>query len=852
MKTVCCVQVVLWLFVTGWGLGARAATFELRVEDERGVRLPCRVHLQDEHSSSVVPKGDGVVTVPIGPQTWFVTGGEVRIPNVSGNVELRVERGLEFVRYRERLEINENPELVKHTVVLKRWIHMRERGYLCGENHLHVDARSLGPMAVAEGLDFGSSLTWWNGADPRRPVLGGEGKFRSLAFAGSQVTASIYDAELEYGWGAAYLQALPAPLPLPPDPARPNLFALRHAVDHGALVHYQGGWSREVGLNALLGLVDTVNVCNNNFHLHKFQPRQRYSNLLGVDGFPSYPDTERGMLDMNTETYYRLLNWGLQIAAGAGSATGAKSTPVGYNRAYVRVPAEASLISFNEAWRRGANFVTNGPMLFLAAEENARPGETIDLGERGRSVPVRIEVHADQPIESVELVLNGEVVREWVAFEKKVPAVLEARVPIRRGGWLAARCTTQDAWLTDEELAIYRRDSNLAEEPSRLRFAHTSPIYFTVGGRAARVRSSLEEGMQMMEALKKYGESHAGAAYRDAFGIEVDRARTMLEQRLAGEVAFEHPLRAPGVTSLTDPEVSFETLDTHEVVLQRGDVTAVVVDNEALPERGHLGGYSGLASLTHQDREANVFVPAYSGLNFEHIHDGTTQGLVEPFEPRRFPMQLRRIDEHTVELYQAPTGNWQLESCARFHMLEDGFLEYTFECIPRSGAFAQEYIGLFWASYIEQPESKKVHFRGRSRANLNAPPQWIEALSPSHGVASTHGPWQFPNLPEVDDDFPLTLVNHASSFLYEEPWYFGVSHGMALAFLFRDEDRIWFAQSPSGGGEGNPAWDFQWFVPDYEVGQAYGFVMRLAYLPFEDRDLLETRTRRHREALNKK
>jgi hypothetical protein len=100
-------------------------------------------------------------------------------------------------------------------------------------------------------------------------------------------------------------------------------------------VSYQGGWSREVALDALLGHVHVVNVCNNNFHLHQFQPRSRYSNLLEVDGFPVYTDTDLGMMQMNTDTYYRLLNWGLHLATGAGSACGVKQNPVGYNRAYV-------------------------------------------------------------------------------------------------------------------------------------------------------------------------------------------------------------------------------------------------------------------------------------------------------------------------------------------------------------------------------------------------------------------------------------------------------------------------------------------------------------------------------------
>ena len=222
---------------------------------------------------------------------------------------------------------------------------------------------------------------------------------------------------------------------------------------------------------------------------------------------------------------------------------------------------------------------------------------------------------------------------------------------------------------------------------------------------------------------------------------------------IPGVTIAEHPLAAPGVTSLTDSSVRFQLAEDHYVVLQRGDVRAIVVDNAELdlPDLpGHRAGYNGVASLTHGRRDANLFVPAVAGLNFEHIHDGTAAGLKEKFEPRKSPMQLRVVDRHTVEVH-----------------------------------------------------------------------------------------------------FPLTLVNHPSRYVYTEPWYFGVSHSMAYVLMFRERDRIWLAQSPSGGGSGNPAWDFQWFIPDYRVGEAYGFVMRAAYLPYQSREQIERETRRHRETLNR-
>ncbi|MCA9111596.1 MAG: hypothetical protein KDA52_16705 [Planctomycetaceae bacterium] len=305
------------------------------------------------------------------------------------------------------------------------------------------------------------------------------------------------------------------------------------------------------------------------------------------------------------------------------------------------------------------------------------------------------------------------------------------------------------------------------------------------------------------------------------------------------------------LTTLDNDGIAYTTAEAGYAVLKQGLVTAVIVDNravdnEVLPD--HRAGYSGIASLTHTEQPQNLFVPTYAGLNFEHIHDGTNEPRDILFEPRKAPMELRVINDRTVELYQPPTPHWKLESALRYELLDDGTIELTFECIPRERTFAHDYIGLFWASYIHQPESLDIHFRGLDDGKQQAA-RWIRGVTPAHGVFSTHQSSNDDRQFAHDDDFDLTLVFNRSQYRYDEPWYFGVSHGMAFVQMFRTQDQVRLSQSPSGGGNGNPAWDFQFLIPDYEVGQRYQLVMRAMYVPYESAEQVERVSRLHRTAL---
>jgi len=307
----------------------------------------------------------------------------------------------------------------------------------------------------------------------------------------------------------------------------------------------------------------------------------------------------------------------------------------------------------------------------------------------------------------------------------------------------------------------------------------------------------------------------------------------------------------PLATSLADNSVQYRVPDKAYAVLSAGDVTAVVVDNRAVDDEvlpGHRARYNGIASLKHSRHAKNFFVPAYAGLNFEHVHDGTLQDRNILFGPRNAPMELRVVDSRTAELYQKASLHYGLESCTRYRLLEDGTIEMTFECIPRQDTFNDDYIGLFWASYIYQPESLDIHFKGHD-ADRPTESRWIRGSTPAHGTLATHLATDDDRKFARDPQFPLKLVFGFSNHRHSEPWYYGVSGDMALVFMFRPEDEVRLSQSPSGGGTGNPAWDFQFFISDYKIGKRYQFVLRAMIVPFESSEQIERVTAPHRAAL---
>jgi hypothetical protein len=268
----------------------------------------------------------------------------------------------------------------------------------------------------------------------------------------------------------------------------------------------------------------------------------------------------------------------------------------------------------------------------------------------------------------------------------------------------------------------------------------------------------------------------------------------------------------------------------HEA-LRAGDLTAVIGDNSSAGD--HRAGYNGLWGLTHKAEAANLFVPTVAGLNLEHIFDGDKNdpdgsGKIF-FEPRHASMTLSRLSDTEAELHQPPTPTFYLESWTRFRLVPPHAIDMHFRCVPRRHVFTHGYVGLFWANYINVPEDRSMYFRGGGL--------WQQLCTQKHNDEST--------VRHRDDTLELkfspgyrdALFRNLSPLRFDEPFFYGLFRGMTFIAMFDRIAGIRLTHSPSGGGLNkeaqttNPAWDFQFLVPRYEVNREYSFRARAVYRP---------------------
>ena len=141
--------------------------------------------------------------------------------------------------------------------------------------------------------------------------------------------------------------------------------------------------------------------------------------------------------------------------------------PVGLNRVYVKVPAGplniAAVAGVAEA---GRTFATNGPLLGFSLG-GKQLGDELSLPAGENKVKFTAWLRSFVPIDHLQVICNGEVVRDLKINGDRETADVEDTIPVSRSGWCVLR-----AWSENAEHPI------LDMYP----YATTSPIYVKVAG----------------------------------------------------------------------------------------------------------------------------------------------------------------------------------------------------------------------------------------------------------------------------------------------------------------------------------------------------------------------------------
>ena len=167
--------------------------------------------------------------------------------------------------------------------------------------------------------------------------------------------------------------------------------------------------------------------------------------------------------------WYPLLNAGCRVPLVGAGGKNTNRDVLGEWRTYARLQPGEDWTYHNwiEAVRAGRLFVTNGPLLWFTVN-GQDPGAVLDLPSLDQPVHIVAEVRSQVPVDTLELIVNGQVYHQVEACGSPAFASmqLDAKLPV--AGWLALHCTGPRAQPDTRSAVCFS--------------AHTAPIYVQVGG----------------------------------------------------------------------------------------------------------------------------------------------------------------------------------------------------------------------------------------------------------------------------------------------------------------------------------------------------------------------------------
>jgi TolB protein len=195
------------------------------------------------------------------------------------------------------------------------------------------------------------------------------------------------------------------------------------------------------------------------------------------------------------KVWHRSLNCGFKVTASAGedSILNLPATPIiGSARLYAYLGPTLTWAGWVEAVRKGRTFVTNGPLLQFTVNQEM-PGGEIRLPATGGSVTVQGKVDSIVPLQTLEVIFNGQVVESIPLSGDRRSATFTKAIPVTRSGWFTLRTAGRGVQHpVDDAYPV----------------AETSPVYVYVGDRPIRSKEDAAYFIRWIDDITALWSAH--------------------------------------------------------------------------------------------------------------------------------------------------------------------------------------------------------------------------------------------------------------------------------------------------------------------------------------------------------
>ena len=489
----------------------------VRVLAPDGSPTPARIYLEGSDGRGYTPNGGFHRVIAATETHYFHTDGEFEVEVPAGRTSVEALKGHEYQPAAVTLDVPEGG-VEAATLRLTRLEDMPGRGWYSGDTHVHdrhqgrfgLTHEAFYRQLVAEDLHITNSLIHMDGTRLM-------GRWGDLTGEPHPLSTGLhilqYGEEYRGAMGHVALIGI-------------GQYVLPFTVGSGSTAYSQPELDLPYidGAHSQGGIAGFLHPYNNDVTAPEDLARSLIpvNVALGKGDFydvASLPSDEIA----STELYYRMLNAGLRIAATGGTDNFSdvwRDPPPGTDRTYVHIEGPLSLQTWMEGIRAQHTFASTGPLLFLDVAGH-EPGDEIDLASTDvPELSVRAEAVSIAPMDRLEIVVNGEVVRS-VNGSDPLRVEFEGVVSVPRGGWIAARVLGPSSrYVTDTHA-----------------FAHTSPVYVRRDGRqwtSAEDARFLADGVAALWSRVDGRAEWRTPAERERFRAAVQEAQAIYE-RIAGE-----------------------------------------------------------------------------------------------------------------------------------------------------------------------------------------------------------------------------------------------------------------------------------------------------------------------------